>query len=265
MALGDVIEAHGASLETINLRSAALEDDSTSHLAVKVRSNCKALNRVDLGWNFIGPLGAKAWADYIATDPPLQHLVLWGNCIGDAGVKYFAKGLRTNSTLIELNLGYNRISSLGLEALLYAIFDASSLNALMDSNHRLCYLFPSKGCAEDMLRNGCDVQILYDIDNILQLNEVNTLLKKSPDKLPAWTSELPLSSMSIEQIKVVIYLTKCFDTGTGMRHFLKMDRAVIPQVLEFMAAHFGYEKVFHLVGHWNMPELFLPQTGQACQ
>ena len=32
---------------------------------------------------------------------------------------------------------------------------------------------------------------------------------------------------------------------------------MIPQALEFVASHFGHEKLYHLVAHWNMPKLFL--------
>ena len=113
-------------------------------------------------------------------------------------------------------------------------------------------------CTSDLLRRGCDVRTLFDLKNILQLNEINALLKQSDhNNLPEWAMELPLMSMPIEQMKVVIYLSKCFD----MRHFLALDRTMVPQALEFVSAHLGWDKVFRLVGEWNMPQLFVPQQG----
>ena len=119
----------------------------------------------------------------------------------------FAKALKRNNTLKELNLGFNRISSVGFEALLCAIFDTSSLNALLDSNQTLCYLLRSH-CIDDLIRRGCDIRELFDIDNILQLNEVNALLKTQQKQSalhnsqhiiipPAWAKSLPLSLLSI--------------------------------------------------------------------
>mmetsp|Transcript_7597 Transcript_7597/g.16553 ORF Transcript_7597/g.16553 Transcript_7597/m.16553 type:complete len:395 (+) Transcript_7597:418-1602(+) len=257
IAVGDIVSVNGVVLETLNLRNNALEDDSTIRLASKLEGY-KSLKRIDLGFNFVGLRGAIALAEFVATNPPLLHLILIGNSIGDSGAMQFAKALKSNTTMVELNLGYNHISSVGLETLFYAIFDTSSLNALADSNHTLCYLFQQQ-CVEELLRRGCDVHTLFDIGNILQLNEMNSLLKTSSHHLPDWTRELPLSSLSIEHLKIVIYLSKCFD----MKHFISMDRTMIPQVLEFIASNMGHEKVFQLVGRWNMPQLFT-QTLQAC-
>ena len=108
------------------------------------------------------------------------------------------------------------------------------------------------------------MDLLFDVDNILRLNEMNSLIKKhSLSELPEWVSDLQLPRLTNEQFKVVIYLSKCFD----MRNCLALDKAMIPQALEFVGANFGQEKVFHLLGQWNMPELFLPQNTmmQGCQ
>lgn len=282
MALGDALvsNVHNDSLETLNLRNNALEDDATIFLSNKIGQYCKSLRRIDLGLNYIGPRAADAMAELIESNPSsLHHLILFGNSIGDSGAMHFAKALKYNSNLMELNLGYNRISSVGMKALLFAIYDTSSLNTLLDSNHTLCTLLQGRHCINDLLRRGCDMDMLFDIDNILQLNEMNTLMKSysssgpSSNKntndsnriMPVWVSNMPLSNLTIEQVKVVIYLTKCFD----MRHFLAMERTMIPQALEFVAANLGCEKVFQLVGHWNMPQLFVPNESsrqmQACQ
>ena len=108
------------------------------------------------------------------------------------------------------------------------------------------------------------MDLLFDVDNILRLNKMNSLIKKhSLSELPEWVSGLQLPRLTIEEFKVVIYLSKCFD----MKNFLALDKAMIPQALEFVGANFGQEKVFHLLGQWNMPELFLPQNTmmQGCQ
>ncbi|KAL7553358.1 hypothetical protein ACHAWF_016636 [Thalassiosira exigua] len=254
MALADVIAGQGEHLETLDLRNNGIDDEAATRLASKIRG-CKKLTRIDLGLNYIQPKGAMALADFIAANPPLQHLILRGNCIGDEGAVHFAKALKNNTNLIELNLGHNQISSVGLEALFHAIFDVSSLNALVESNHTLRYLLNGQSI-NNLVRRGCDVKVLFDINNILQLNEMDGMFKQSSGKLPDWASELPLSTLSIEQLKVVIYLTKCFE----MKHFLALDKTMIPQALQFVASHLGCEKVFQLLGQWNMPLLFLPDA-----
>lgn len=74
MALAEAV-AHGEVLETLNLRNNDLDDQSTIVLASKL-DYCKRLKRVDLGLNRVGPRGATALADFVATNPQLQHLIL---------------------------------------------------------------------------------------------------------------------------------------------------------------------------------------------
>ena len=65
VALASVIAVHGESLESLNLRNNALEDDETTCLATKLSSmtsDCKSLARIDLGLNYVGDRGAMAFA-----------------------------------------------------------------------------------------------------------------------------------------------------------------------------------------------------------
>lgn len=88
---------------------------------------------IDLEGNNIKTEGDIAIPDYIANNPPLNHLYLANNNLNDNDAILIANALKNNTNLLEIRLG--DISNIGKEALLKAVYDPTSLNSLTDCNH----------------------------------------------------------------------------------------------------------------------------------
>lgn len=219
---------YGGRLETLNLSANFLCDRAVIHLAgTMMLSAFQSLKRLDLSLNYLGVRGAQALAEVVACNLPLQRLLIHGNNVGDSGATLFASALTTNDTLLELNLGYNRITSVGMEALRTAVYDTTSLNSLVTSNHTVSIFFYGY-CTDDFHYCGCTKEQLNEMDQILRINA-----------LPKHYQDLP----PIPQLKVGFRLSQSFD----MKYFHHIERKHMPEVLKFVGAHVGDEKLFHIM------------------
>ena len=68
--------------------------------------------------------------------PPLKELFLARNHLNDDDALLIAHALKQNNNLQYLRLGDNDITDVGRTALSKAIYDSTSLNSVMDCNHR---------------------------------------------------------------------------------------------------------------------------------
>ena len=104
--------------------------DSSIHLEVL------ALND-----NGIGSEGAHLIANWLASNPPLKHLYLRKNDLNDDSALLLANALQSNNNLKHFVLNDNDdITSVGRHELLVMLFNVSSLNACVASNHS-CHIF----------------------------------------------------------------------------------------------------------------------------
>lgn len=229
--IGEIIALnpnYGGRLEALNLSDNFLCDRAVIHLAeTMMLSGFKSLTRLDLSLNYIGVRGAQALAELVACNSTLQRLLLGGNSVGDSGATLFASALKTNDTLLELNLGYNRITSGGMDELRTAVYDTTSLNSIVTSNHTVSIFFYGY-CSDDFHSSGCTKEQLNEMDQILRINA-----------LPKHYPELP----SIPQLKVAFRLGQSFD----IKYFLGIDRKKMPEVLQFVSDRIGAEKLFFIM------------------
>ena len=220
----------GGRLETLNLSHNFLCDKATIHLAeTMMKSEFKSLTRLDLSLNYIGVRGAAALAEVVEYNSPLEHLLLRCNNVGDSGAALFASALKTNNTLLELNLGYNGVTSVGMNALRMAVYDTSSLDSIATSNHTVSIMFYGY-CADnnDLHYGGCTREQLLEMDQILRINA-------SPKLYP----DLP----PVPELKMAFRLRQSFD----IKYFHHIDRKQMPEVLRFVSAHVGVDKLFHII------------------
>ena len=91
----------------------------------------------DVDNNNIDSLGAVKIAEYLESDPPIEHLSLDHNRLNDDDAILISQAMKRNTNLVSLYLDSNNFTSIGVKALLMCIFDSSSLNAISESNHTL--------------------------------------------------------------------------------------------------------------------------------
>jgi len=76
--------------------------------------------------NNINSLGAVAIAEYLESDPPIEELCLAYNQLNDDEVILISRALKRNTNLHEIDLVSNKITSIGVKAVLTCVFDSSS-------------------------------------------------------------------------------------------------------------------------------------------
>ena len=91
--------------------------------------------RIELRGNNLRTNGRADIPDLIASNSPLEWLDLCSNRLNDDDAVRIAESLGQNTRLRELSLEGNNIHERGKNALLRAVRDTSTMNALSDSNH----------------------------------------------------------------------------------------------------------------------------------
>jgi len=87
--------------------------------------------------NNIDSLGSVKIAEYLAGNPPIHAIDLDYNRLNDDDAILISQALRRNTNLLIIHLHSNKITSMGIKALINCVFDGSSLNAISESNHTL--------------------------------------------------------------------------------------------------------------------------------
>jgi hypothetical protein len=87
--------------------------------------------------NNIDSLGAVKIAEYLEFNPPILQIELAHNRLNDDDAILISQALKRNTNLTSIDLRSNNFTSIGVKALLTCVFDASSLNAVSESNHML--------------------------------------------------------------------------------------------------------------------------------
>jgi len=124
------------SINSIQFENSCGENVNGYNLLCSLIDGDKTFDSIDLDGNGICTMGNTHLPDYIATNSRLQTLHLSGNGLNDNDATLIAIALRQNTNLRQLHLCSNDgITQIGYDALTLAIFDSTSLNSTVDSNH----------------------------------------------------------------------------------------------------------------------------------
>jgi hypothetical protein len=123
-------------------------------------------------------LGAVKIAEYLESAPPIGILSIVSNRLNDHDAILISQALKRNTVMRAIMVYTNHFTSNGVKALLNSVFDASSLNAISESNHTLgrMHLFLSHNhnlqrCIDRLLELDRNQKIC------LALNDKDSLLK----------------------------------------------------------------------------------------
>jgi hypothetical protein len=195
---------------------------SPEMLSVILQSDVKYIN---LENNNIDSLGAVRIAEYLEGNPPIEEFGLDHNQLNDDDAVLISQALKRNTNLHQINLRSNNFTSIGVKALLTFVFDASSLNAISESNHTLLNLFMFSGQVSGNL-TGC-------IDRLLDLDRTQKILLALKDK------------------------------NSLLQYLANVPVELIPEVLVFPFQHVGGHSlhthlniIYSTMRWWNMPMLY---------
>jgi hypothetical protein len=135
-----------------------------------------------------------------------------------------SQALKRNTNLKNISLCSNKITSIGVKALLTCVFDSSSLNAIFESNHTLKELNIFSVWATENAK--------VCIDRLLRLDRTQKILLALQDKesLLQYLANIP-----VELIPVVLALSQQHGNSRQHRHL---------------------SVVYSTMRWWNMPMLY---------
>ena len=183
---------------------------------------------INLDYNNIDSLGAVKIAEYLESDPPTLHIGLAYNKLNDDDAILILHALKRNTELYGINLVSNKITSIGVKAVLTCVFDSSSLNAISESNHTL-------GGMDMFLKgnNETSDRLQHCIDRMLELGQTDKILLALRDK------------------------------DSLLQYLANVPVELIPEVLAFFHGHVVDEHqqehlniVYSTMRWWNMPTLY---------
>jgi Ran GTPase-activating protein (RanGAP) involved in mRNA processing and transport len=175
---------------------------------------------IDLSNNNIDSFGAAMITEYIGSNPPIEYLFLAQNRLNDDDTQLISQALKRNTNLKTLSLHNNNIISIGVKALLTCVFDASSLNAISESNHTLRRI---------TFHNPND-KLAFCIDRLLELDRMQKIMLALQDK------------------------------DSLLQYLANVPVELVPEVLEFSQRgdhqHRHLNVVYSTMRWWNMPMLY---------
>ena len=185
------------------------------------------VRRIHLINNNIDSLGAVKIAEYLESDPPIEHLSLDHNRLNDGDAILISQALKRNLNLKILDLVRNNFTSIGVKALLNCVFDSSSLNAISESNCTLVRMniFSSYNDLESKNFDNC-------IKKMLELDWADKILLAMQDK------------------------------DSLLKYLANVPAELIPEVLRFpqrvvnQPQHKNLNIVYSTMRWWNMPMLY---------
>lgn len=201
----------------------------------RVLSENQKMQYVSLAHSDIGSAGASAIASALESNHSVVRLDLSYCGIDDDGIQKLAKSLTRNSTLRYLNLVGNFISSVGVHALLKAVYDTSDgLRSLWGSNHSIISFFGQGSTFSTTFPQTPANKFL-----VQQLRNVITSYHR-PN----------LSPRAAARRKIVRYLN---GSGFNVSEFASMDSKVMHKTLSWLGKY-GDLSLFYKVMR-GVPEL----------
>ena len=227
----------------------------------KVLEGCIGLREFRLGYEKLGLASISIMADFIRCNHPMKVIHLQGNDISDNDALVLASSLLNNTNLKKLSLIDNEITEDGEKNLLKALYDPTSMDSIVESNH-MCKAYT------------------HDIKNVWVVAQ----------RPPIETEVLNINgdnAISIQQkIRKKVVLALCgVDGGLfDLSHLNDLPLQLMPRVLELIQEHTedrtqevtsmppqwdaqlerdALSRLFHTLRGWELPLLFENQRGPS--
>ena len=253
-AFSDAIKNHRALKKiTFCITNCDLDSD----IFRRILEGCSRLKSVGIG--VIHEMRTErvfAMAEFIASNHPVEAIDLANNKISDSNTLLLASSLRKNTCLRRLVLNDNNITDDGLKGLTKALFDAATMDSIVESNHT-CAAF-----AID--QNNYPAVVITRMPNldreILRINGNNDI-------------------STLQKVRKKVVLALCGVNGGlfDLSYFNSLPLELMPRVLQLLQEHSEYRthvcntdaslgikqlekdaltRLFHTLRGWELPLLF---------
>lgn len=243
-SLSDAIKEH-PSLERIGFTQCGLDEN----MARKVLEGVTRLRLFGLSFQKLGLESVNVIAEFIRSNQLVEIIQLGRDNISDSDVLVLASALKTNTNLRQLDLQCNDITEEGEKTLLKAMYDPTSMESIVESNH-VCKAFT------------------YDINKLL------IMIRRPP--IEREILNINNDDISIKQkIRKKVVLALCgLDGGLfDLSHLNDLPLQLMPRVLGLIQEHSqtrinavrrmpgqlekdALSSLFHTLRGWDLPLLF---------
>jgi len=243
-SLADALKDH-PTLERVSFGSVGLDNTALEIIL----EGCKTIKEIVMVFCNLGSNNDIAvLADFIGRNCPTETIILGEDEITDADALVLASTLKENTNLKRLSLKNNEITEEGEKHLLNALFDTSSMDSIIESNHTCkVYTYDTSKPSIVALRPPIEKEVI----------EIN--------------GDDHLSIRRKIREKVVLALCGVDGCMFDLSHFNDLPLQLMPRVLELIQKHSwmrciavdykqlrndSLSRLFHTLRGWELPLLF---------
>jgi len=262
--LSSAIAEH-PSLEKLRLNDCGI--GKNVEVLAALLHGCENIRLLDLRRNHIDSKGVNTLANFIAENhEKVDTLDLEGNSLADDDVPPLVAAVKKNTNLTVLDVTENDLTENGRVEMMKAVFDTTSVNTVVESNHDCRLVLSSSGNnhAGPMLfflvmRDEVPFEdIMQTVNGMHEPREakieykvLQALHHTSDDEMVnvQYLNDIPVKCMP----RVLEIVQKKMDIG---EHMLGIGAPFFIPARSWMTTPLDLSRVFHIVKGWEMPLLF---------
>ena len=269
-SLSDAISNHP---KLLSLSAGRCGSNIMSGIVPKILNGCGKLEQVDLNLDsdFVSE-GITAISDFIRCNHPAMVLIkMTRQKIKDSDISVLATALKENTNLQMLDLRNCDVTEEGAKALLKSMFDPTSMDSIMECNHRCVphtfnvthQQFPNQIIPYDIYRSAIQIQrSLLEIEVLY----INGMINENG---------VDISIQQKIRMKVILALSGVDGSLFDLSHFNDLPLQLMPRALELIQEHTMHRtravtvrrlprqlekdslsRIFHTLRGWELPLLF---------
>ena len=222
-------------------------------ILTEVLEGCRGIEALGIIWDGFGSEGVALIANFIRSNKTIEKLRFDGSKFTDNDVDILLASSKENTNLRQLDLKKNNITEEGENKLLKAMFDPTSMDSIIESNHIL-------------------QAFTFDITKP-RLYAQRPLLEQEVLRINKRSSKGDYTIQQTIRKKVVLALCGVDGGLFDLSHFNDLPLGVMPRVLELIQEHGearthvvrsmpgqlekdALSRLFHTLRGWELPLLF---------
>jgi len=235
----------------------------------KILESCGRIKVFGLAMNRLRSEAAIVLADFIRNNPILQQLDLEHNNISDNDALILAASLKKNTNLNRLDLQNNNITEEGEKALLNALYDPTSMDSVVESNHTcMAYTYDIKNATVVAQRPPIETEVLtINTNNFIDIKKkIRRKIVLALCGVDGGLFDLShLNDLPLKLMPRVLELIQEFTASRG-KEFIRIHTATRTDLIGKQTEKDTLSRLFHTLRGWELPLLFenlKPKKGLA--
>ena len=251
--LSDAVKNH-PTLDQIGFAKCGLDNVAVLKIILE---GCKTMKHLALTADNLGSEAVATITDFIRSNHHIERIMMKECNITDTEAILFASVLMQNTSLKSINLQNNNITEAGEKTLLKALFDPTSMDSIVESNHTSrVYTYECTSATARAQRPPLEQEVL-------RTNRKNKDI----------SIERKISIQQKIRRKVVLALCGVDGGLFDLSHFNDLPLQLMPRVLELIQEHTktrnercsempeqlekdALSRLFHTLKGWELPLLF---------